>query len=90
MEFSIDIHTTLNGEIILEDFSKEYGEYLDEETDVVTSYGYFKYSQTASINAIIKVETNKITLIDVLLDKHEEDLDSVTFNVSALNSLVPV
>ena len=44
MEFSIDIHTTLNGEIILEDFSKEYGEYLDEETDVVTSYGYFKYS----------------------------------------------
>lgn len=83
MEFSIDIHTTLNGEIILEDFSKEYGEYLDEETDVVTSYGYFKYSQTASINAIIKVETNKITLIDVLLDKHEEDLDSVTFNVSA-------
>lgn len=24
MEFSIDIHTSMNGEIILEDFSKEY------------------------------------------------------------------
>jgi hypothetical protein len=25
MEFSIDIHTALTGEIIVEDFSKEYG-----------------------------------------------------------------
>ena len=31
MEFSIDIHTALTGEIIVEDFSKEYGQYLDEE-----------------------------------------------------------
>jgi len=56
---------------------------LDEEVEVVTSYDSFKYSQTASLNAIIKVETNKITLIDVLLDDHSEDLDSVTFNVNA-------
>jgi hypothetical protein len=25
MEFSIDIHTQINGEILIEDFSKEYG-----------------------------------------------------------------
>nr|DAX00476.1 MAG TPA: hypothetical protein [Bacteriophage sp.] len=25
MEFSIDIHTQINGEITIEDFSKEYG-----------------------------------------------------------------
>ena len=81
MEFSIDIHSTLNGEIIVEDFSKEYGEYLDEDATVVTSFDYFKYSETASLNAIIKVETKKVTLIDVLLDNHQEDIDSVTFTV---------
>jgi hypothetical protein len=31
MEFSIDIHTHLDGEVIIEDFSKEYGQYLDED-----------------------------------------------------------
>jgi len=29
------------------------------------------------------VETKKITLIDVLLDDHSEDLDSVTFHVDS-------
>lgn len=81
MEFSIDIHTELTGKIIVEDFSKEYGQYLEEDTEVVISYDDFKYSETASLNAIIKVNTDKITLVDVLLDKHDTDLDSVTFNV---------
>jgi hypothetical protein len=44
MEFSIDIHTELNGDILIEDYSKEYGQYLDEDMDVVTSYDYYKYS----------------------------------------------
>ena len=74
MEFSIDIHTTLTGEIIVEDFSKEYGQYLKEDTDIVISYDAFKYSETASLNAIIKVSTDKVKLVDVLLDKHEEDM----------------
>ena len=30
MEFSIDIHNSLQGDITLEDFSKEYGYYLPE------------------------------------------------------------
>ena len=81
MEFSIDIHTALTGEIIVEDFSKEYGQYLDEDAEVVYSYDEFKYSETASLNAIIKVNTDKIKLVDVLLDKHDEDIDSVTFTV---------
>ena len=81
MEFSIDIHTALTGEIIVEDFSKEYGQYLDEDVEVVHSYDEFKYSETSSLNAIIKVNTDKIKLIDVLLDNHKEDIDSVTFTV---------
>ena len=81
MEFSIDIHTALTGEIIVEDFSKEYGQYLNEDVEVIYSYDEFKYSETSSLNAIIKVNTDKIKLIDVLLDNHKEDIDSVTFTV---------
>ena len=34
MEFSIDIHTQPNGEIIIEDYSKEYGQYINEDIDL--------------------------------------------------------
>lgn len=81
MEFSIDIHTHINGEIVIEDFSKEYGQYIDEELEVVTSYDSYKYSESATLNTIIKVGINEATLIDVLLNDHTEDIDSCTFNV---------
>lgn len=81
MEFSIDIHTELNGDILIEDYSKEYGQYLDEDMDVVTSYDYYKYSQSATLNAIMKVNINSITLKDILLNEHKEDLDSCLFKV---------
>ena len=81
MEFSIDIHTTLNGEIIVEDFSKEYGQYIDEDLEVVTSYDSYKYSESSTLNTIMKVSTCKIELIDVLLSEHDDCLDSSTFNI---------
>ena len=34
MDFSIDIHSTLNGEIIIEDFSKDYNQYIDEDVEI--------------------------------------------------------
>ena len=79
MEFSIDIHTHLDGEIIIEDFSKEYGQYLSEDTEVITSYDYYKYSESATLNCITRVSINNITLLDVLLHDHTEDLDSCSF-----------
>lgn len=82
MEFSIDIHTNQNGEITIEDFSKEYGQYIDEDLEVITSYDSYKYSESSTLNAIIKTSTCKIELIDVLLSEHDECLDSNTFNVS--------
>ncbi len=83
MEFSIDIHTHLNGEITIEDFSKEYGQYLDENLEVVTSYDFYKYSESATLNTIIKVSIGDATLIDVLLNQHNnEELDSCTFKVN--------
>lgn len=81
MEFSIDIHTNLNGEIIIEDFSREYNQYIDEDLEVVTSYDSYKYSECATLNCITKVSMNSITLIDVLLNEHNEELDSCSFHV---------
>lgn len=81
MEFSIDIHSDINGNITIEDFSKEYGQYLPEDSDVITSYDYYKYSESATINTIIKVSISELSLIDVLLDSHTDDLDSCTFKV---------
>lgn len=81
MEFSINIQTQPTGEIIIEDYSKEYGQYIDEHLEVITSYDSYKYSECATLNTITKVETCSLTLIDVLLDKHTDDLDSCTFKV---------
>ena len=59
MEFSIDIHTQITGEIIIEDFSREYGQYIDEELEVVTSYDSYKYSECSTLNTIIKLVSMK-------------------------------
>lgn len=79
MEFSIDIHTRLNGEITIEDFSREYNQYLPEDLEVITSYDFYKYSQSATLNCITKVSIDNITLLDVLLNNHTDYLDSCTF-----------
>lgn len=81
MEFSIDIHNSPNGEITIEDFSREYGQYIDENLEIITSYDSYKYSECVTINTITKIGTCDITLIDVLLNKHSEELDSCTFKV---------
>ena len=81
MDFSIDIHSTPNGEIIIEDFSKDYNQYIDEDVEVITSYDSYKYSESSTLNSIVKINTNKIELIDILLSEHDECLDKITFNV---------
>lgn len=82
MEFSIDVHTNITGGIVIEDFSREYGQYINEDLEVVTSYDSYKYSESATLNCITKVSMNKIALIDVLLNEHTEELDSCIFKVN--------
>ena len=90
MDFSIDIHNSLQGDITIEDFSKEYGYYLPEgdsypdskieEIDGVSTLKY-KYSKTVSLNTILKVNMNEAILQDVLIHKHEDDVDICNFHV---------
>ena len=90
MEFSIDIHNSLQGDITLEDFSKEYGYYIPEgndypdsrieEIDGVSTLKY-KYSKTVTLNTILKVNMEEAILQDVLIHKHEDDVDVCSFHV---------
>ena len=81
MEFEIDIQHGLNGHVEITDYSKEYGQYYPEEAEGMTAIDKFKYSHSNSINVLIRVNTDKATLIDVLLDDHTQDKEQVVFDV---------
>lgn len=83
MEFEIDIKHGLNGHVEITDYSKEYGQYYEESTEGMTSPDKFKYSESCSINVILQNTTSKMTLIDVLLNNHMQDLDQSVFDVSS-------
>ena len=71
MEFSIDIHTGLNGKVTIEDYSNEYDQYFPEN-QIIQEYGRYKYSECKTLNVIMKVNSGKITLIDILLHDHDQ------------------
>ena len=71
MEFDIDIHTGLNGNVTIEDYSQEYSQYFPEN-QIVQEYGRYKYSECKTLNVIMKVDSGKITLMDVLLHDHDQ------------------
>ena len=77
MEFDIDIHTGLNGNITIEDYSQEYAQYFPED-QLVQEYGRYKYSECKTLNVIMKVNSGKVTLVDVLLHDHDQLVEDPT------------
>lgn len=77
MEFDIDIHTGLNGKITIEDYSLEYDQYFPEN-QIVQKYGRYKYSECKTLNVIMKINSGKVTLIDVLLHDHDQKTEDPT------------
>lgn len=71
MEFDIDIHTGLNGNITIEDYSQEYSQYFPESQETQT-YGRYKYSECKTLDVIVKIDSGKITLMDILLHNHDQ------------------
>ena len=61
----------MNGKITLEDYSQEYDQYFPEN-QIVQEYGRYKYSESKTLNVIIKVNSGKLTLVDVLLHDHDQ------------------
>lgn len=77
MEFDIDIHTGLNGKVIVEDYSREYAQYFPED-QIIQQAGRYKYSESKTLNVIMKVNSGKITLVDVLLHDHDQLVEDPT------------
>ena len=77
MEFDIDIHTGLNGAITIEDYSQEYDQYFPEN-QIIQDYGRYKYSECKTLNVIMKIDSGKITLVDVLLHDHDQLVEDPT------------
>lgn len=77
MEFDIDIHTGLNGKITIEDYSREYSQYFPED-QIVQEYGRYKYSESKTLNIVMKINSGKITLVDVLLHDHDQLVEDPT------------
>lgn len=77
MEFDIDIHTGLNGKITVEDYSQEYAQYFPED-QAIQEYGRYKYSECKTLNIIMKINSGKITLVDVLLHDHDQLVEDPT------------
>lgn len=77
MEFDIDIHTGLNGKITIEDYSREYSQYFPED-QIVQEYGRYKYSESKTLNVIMKINSGRVTLVDVLLHDHDQLIEDPT------------
>lgn len=77
MEFDINIQTGLNGNITIEDYSREYSQYFPED-QVVQEKGRYKYSESKTLNVIMKINSGKIILEDVLLHDHDQLVEDPT------------
>ena len=77
MEFDIDIHTGLNGKITVEDYSQEYDQYFPEN-QITQEYGRYKYSESKTLNVIMKINSGKVILVDVLLHDHDQLVEDPT------------
>lgn len=77
MEFDIDIHTGLNGKVTIEDYSYEYDQYFPEN-QIIQEYGRYKYSECKTLNVIMKINSGKVTLVDVLLHDHDQLVEDPT------------
>lgn len=93
MEFDIDIHTGLNGKITIEDYSQEYDQYFPEE-QIIQEYGRYKYSESKTLNVVVKINSGKLTLVDVILHDHSQLVEDPTtpgnylYDVEAVNFTV--
>lgn len=77
MEFEININQGLNGNIIIEDYSREYDQYIPED-QISPEVGRYKYSQSKTINVVMKITTKEETSLTVLLHNHDQIMEDPT------------
>lgn len=71
MEFNIDVKTGLNGHIIIEDYSREYSQYLPEDQEI-QELGRYKYSDCYTLDVLTKITTSETIVINTSIHKHDQ------------------
>ena len=72
MEFNIDIKTGLNGHILIEDYSREYSQYLTEGQEVQEYDCRYLYNECYTLNILTKITTSNTKVVDVSIHKHDQ------------------
>lgn len=81
MEFDVNISTEKCGKITITDYAIDYNQYIDEDVEDISEFDKYKFSQSVTINCILKVTPSSATILDVLQNTHESFEDQSTFNV---------
>lgn len=82
MDFNIDVFTHPDGLLVIRDLSREFGQYLEDDVDILVSHHAIKYKHSATLNCITKISSKVISLIDVLLEEHVSNrLDEASFKI---------
>ena len=79
MEFNIEVKTGLNGHIIIEDYSREYSQYLSEKDELTEYDGRYLYNECYTLNVLTKITTSKTEIINVSIHKHDQIKPDPTF-----------
>ena len=78
MNLSVDIKPDFEGTISITDYTRDFDEYIPEEsTSVLTQYDSFKYSESCTINILQYISTKSKKLINVFYSLHQEESDSI-------------
>lgn len=78
MEFDINIHTGVNGEITINDYSYQNDQYYPEDQSDYSENKY-KYSDCKTINILTKVSTDKSQIVEILINNHAQFTDNIDY-----------
>lgn len=78
MKLAVEVSPDFESAISLVDYSREFGEYLDEDLEVILPRYYnFKYSQTCSINVLKYLPSSGDEIVKVVYQPHITEADSI-------------
>lgn len=83
MNLSVEIHPDFHSSIQIIDYTREFGEYIPEETEeVLTRYENFKYSDTYTIDVIKYLPSKGAELVNTIYTDHNYESDSVKVHLN--------
>lgn len=70
MEFSIEILKDPKGYLLIDDYSKQFGNYLDEDSGYTV--GEYKYSECQTVSVITRINLEEVQeCVDIIVHEHD-------------------